>query len=209
MNKTLYILRHGETDLNRDRIVQGSGMDTDLNDTGRAQAQAFFDRYRDLPFEAVLTSKLRRTHQTVAPFLALGLPWEQFPELNEMGWGVHEGQRPTPTMEALHQQVLEMWRNGDYSAKLEGGESAAELEDRLQRFIDHLRQRPEQLLLICSHGRAMRALLALLEGDTLNHMERHQHANTGLYVVQQRENRFWIERENDISHLPDLATTKV
>ena len=38
--KTFYIIRHGETDLNRQGIIQGRGMNTDLNEKGAAQAAA-------------------------------------------------------------------------------------------------------------------------------------------------------------------------
>ena len=40
--KTIYLIRHGETDFNRQGIVQGSGVDSDLNELGLAQAEAFF-----------------------------------------------------------------------------------------------------------------------------------------------------------------------
>jgi broad specificity phosphatase PhoE len=57
MDKELYIIRHGETELNRLGIVQGRGVNTDLNDTGRAQAAAFYERYKDIPFQKIYTSK--------------------------------------------------------------------------------------------------------------------------------------------------------
>jgi broad specificity phosphatase PhoE len=47
MDKELYIIRHGETDLNKQGIVQGRGINSDLNDTGRAQAAAFFKMYKE------------------------------------------------------------------------------------------------------------------------------------------------------------------
>lgn len=47
MTKYIYILRHGETDYNRRGIVQGSGVDAELNEYGRLQAEAFFRYYRD------------------------------------------------------------------------------------------------------------------------------------------------------------------
>ncbi len=50
MNKTLYIVRHGQTDLNKRGIIQGRGMDTDLNDEGRKQAAQFFNTYKSVPF---------------------------------------------------------------------------------------------------------------------------------------------------------------
>jgi probable phosphoglycerate mutase len=42
--KTIYLIRHGETDYNRRGVVQGSGVDSDLNEMGQAQATAFFRR---------------------------------------------------------------------------------------------------------------------------------------------------------------------
>ena len=66
---TLYIIRHGETALNRQNIVQGSGVDSDLNNTGHRQAALFFNYYQNIRFDLVITSALKRTHQTVAPFL--------------------------------------------------------------------------------------------------------------------------------------------
>lgn len=43
IQKTLYIVRHGQTELNRLGVVQGRGMDTDLNDEGRTQASQFYE----------------------------------------------------------------------------------------------------------------------------------------------------------------------
>ncbi len=48
MGKTLYIVRHGETELNKHGIVQGRGINSDLNDTGRAQAAALFEHYKKM-----------------------------------------------------------------------------------------------------------------------------------------------------------------
>ena len=49
-------------------IVQGRGMDTELNEKGRAQAEAFYQAYKDVPFDKIYTSTLKRTHQTVQNF---------------------------------------------------------------------------------------------------------------------------------------------
>ncbi|RMG84433.1 MAG: histidine phosphatase family protein, partial [Bacteroidetes bacterium] len=87
MEKTIFILRHGQTDYNRQGIVQGGGVDSSLNETGEAQAQAFYEKYAGEGFEVVLTSTLQRTRQTVQSFIESGIPWEQFPEIDEMSWG--------------------------------------------------------------------------------------------------------------------------
>jgi len=64
----LFLLRHGETEFNKLRIVQGSGVDAPLNETGQYQAQKFFEKYKNVPFEAVYCSSLQRTYQTIKNF---------------------------------------------------------------------------------------------------------------------------------------------
>lgn len=208
MEKTIYIYRHGETDLNRNRIVQGSGVDASLNEMGHQQARAFFHYYREVPFEVVLTSALRRTHQTVAPFLELGLPWKQYTELNEMGWGRHEGKVSSLEMREEYHLVVKEWVSGNLKAALGGGESAAEMAARLLRFIEYLKTRPEKTLLVCSHGRAMRCLVCLLKGQPLARMEEIAHSNTGLYQVRFVSNNFEFELENDTTHLSHILRSK-
>ncbi|RZK17301.1 MAG: histidine phosphatase family protein, partial [Flavobacterium sp.] len=93
--KEIYIIRHGETELNRQGIVQGRGVNSDLNDTGRAQATAFYEHYKNIKFDKIYTSELKRTHQTVNSFIELGLPWQQLGGLDELAWGIWEGKPNT------------------------------------------------------------------------------------------------------------------
>ena len=204
MHKTLYIIRHGETELNRRRIVQGSGVDSSLNETGRAQALAFYRQYRGVDFDAVLTSTLRRTHETVAYFLKDGLPWEQHPEINEISWGDQEGREGTPESIAAYQTMVADWQRGNFDHRLPNAESAREMGARVGRFVEGLRRRPEATLLVCAHGRLMRALICTLEGCSLTQMENYRHANTGLYLVEQRGDDFEILLRNDTRHLETL-----
>ncbi|WP_233752634.1 histidine phosphatase family protein [Flavilitoribacter nigricans] len=199
--KTIYIVRHGETEFNRKGIIQGSGVNSELNETGRQQARAFYEHYRHIPFEAVLTSRLQRTHQTVRHFIDAGLPWEQFEEINEMNWGIHEGKESTPEMVEEYRSIKERWSAGEYDARIREGESAAELAARLQRFKEHLRQRPESCLLVCSHGRAMSALMSVLREEELKLMNRYIHANTGLWKTEYQQGVFQFLVENDTAHL--------
>jgi probable phosphoglycerate mutase len=77
------------------------------------------------------------------------------------------------------------------------------------RFIDHLKTRPEKLLLVCSHGRAMRCMVTLFRKMDLKHMEQFHHSNTGLYVVHYRNGDFVFELENDVRHLSELETMQL
>lgn len=199
--KTIYILRHGQTDYNLQGIVQGGGVDTSLNATGQKQAKAFHAAYAHLPFEVVLTSGLQRTHQTVKPFVEQGLPWEQHPDINEMGWGDHEGKKANPQSHAEYKAVIDAWNSGNYDVAMPNGETARELGDRLRAFVSHLRQREEQLILVCSHGRAMRGLMCVLEDVPLSRMNEYGHSNTGLWIAEQQTLGFSLKLRNDTSHL--------
>lgn len=201
MDKRIYIIRHGETDFNLRGIVQGSGVDSSLNDTGREQGRLFYEKYRDIPFELIITSKLKRTDETVQHFLDEGIPHLRFAEINEMSWGSHEGKKGTPESIAEYQRIKDGWATGQIDGRIGGGESAREMGARLERFIETLRQRPEELILICSHGRAMCGLVTLMMGQPIDMMNEHRHSNTGLWLAEQRGGSFHFTLQNDRSHL--------
>ena len=201
---TLYILRHGQTELNRLSIVQGSGIDAELNDMGYAQAKAFYEAHQHVDFELIVTSKLRRTHQTVQGFLDKNIPWEQNPDLNEISWGIHEGKPQSPEQNERYYRMIEAWKSGDLDASIEKGESASQLLARIDRFIEWVKTRPERRILVATHGRAIRCLITRLKGLPATAMEEMAHSNTGLYIAHLQPDGTWFfELENDTSHLND------
>ncbi len=208
--KTVYLIRHGETDYNRRNIVQGKGVNPGLNDKGKQQASAFFEAYKEVLFEVVLTSTLLRTHETVAPFVEHGISWEIEPDIDELCWGIHEGKESTPEMKKAFYGILDEWRSGNFDACAEEGESAAEMGVRMERFVQHLNERPENCLLICSHGRSLRGLICALKEEPLTEMERYSSHNTALWKAQRQDGKWVFELENDIRHLalPELAPHK-
>lgn len=201
LEQTVYIVRHGQTDYNLRGIVQGSGVDSSLNDTGRAQAAAFYQKYQDHPFELVMTSALKRTRESVVSFLSDGLPHVVDADINEMHWGEHEGKVGTPESVAEYQRIKDAWATGDIDGRIGGGESAREMGDRLQRFINKLKLRPEKQILICSHGRAMCGLVTLMQGMPIHLMNEFRHSNLGLWVAHLKDGIYQFELKNDLSHL--------
>jgi broad specificity phosphatase PhoE len=137
MNKTLYIVRHGQTDLNKQGIIQGRGKDTDLNDEGRLQARQFFAAYKHVPFDKIYVSALKRTQQSVQPFIDTGLPFEKLPGLDELAWGIHEGQAASPELRADFLEVMRNWVAGNLDVKFEGGESPNEVKIRQLEAMNH------------------------------------------------------------------------
>lgn len=206
MVQTIYLVRHGQTDFNVQGIVQGSGVDSSLNDTGRAQAAQFFAAYRHLPFDRVYTSALRRTQESVQEFISLGYPHEAHAALNEISWGVREGTRITFEEDVEYQYVLGQWERGDTSTRLLGGESPDEVAARQRPFIELLKARPaDQNVLICMHGRAMRVLLCQLLHYPLRSMELFEHRNLCLYELEFTGSLFSVRRFLDTAHLNQSA----
>ena len=202
MDKELYIIRHGETELNKLGIVQGRGVNSDLNDTGRAQAAAFYAKYKDVPFDKVYTSALVRTHQTVKGFIDAGLPWEQLSDLDELAWGQWEGKPNDEDAIRAFKTIMQQWDGGDYDAHFEGGESPNQVMLRLKHAVDYIKSKTdEKLVLVCMHGRAMRLLMCLLMNKPLSEMGDFPHLNTTLYKVELTGEQFVITSFNNTDHL--------
>ncbi len=207
MEKSLYIIRHGQTDLNLKGIVQGRGVDSPLNETGRRQAEAFYAYYHDVNFDKIYTSTLIRTHQTVAPFLRKGIPFEQLSGLDEIGWGVYEGQEQTPEIEKGFLELTTRWRNGELDVCVEQGETPNQLLARQRGALQRIISMPdEENVLVCMHGRAMRVFLCLLVNQDVALMDDFPHTNTALYKVRYSGQEFSIEDAYNIEHLAGLFT---
>lgn len=204
--KTIYLIRHGQTDFNVQGIVQGSSVDTDLNETGRKQAQLFFDVYKDVPFDRIYTSKLKRTHQSVKGFIDLDIPWEQHQGLNEISWGKFDGQLSSKTDKAQYESVMQRWASGETNLAIGGGESPEQVLARQKPVWDLLLSREEdQTVLVCIHGRAIRILMCYVMGLPLSEMDGFMHDNLCLYELHYDGEKTHIVRANDLRHLQSLA----
>ncbi|GLU54358.1 histidine phosphatase family protein [Dyadobacter frigoris] len=205
--KSIYLIRHGETDLNRRGVVQGSGVDSKLNEWGEAQAAAFFNAYQHVPFDKIYTSDLQRTHQSVRGFIKQGIPHESYPGLNEISWGLREGKEPNTGDTSYYRDLVLAWKAGDFDRAAEEGESPIQVRDRQIPVIETFLSRPhERNILIAMHGRAMRVLLTVLFKESLIHMDDYEHSNLCLYRINYSYDTglFEMEVRNDTTHLLSL-----
>ena len=205
--KDIYLIRHGETIYNRSGVVQGSGIDADLNELGQRQAQAFYDHYQHLKLDKIYTSALKRTHQSVKQFIEKGLPWEQHAGLNEISWGSREGRTPNTEDDAYYSNLTKTWREGNVHVQSEEGESPMEVLEKQKPVVELILSRPEeQSILIAMHGRAMRVLLTHLFEKPLHKMDDFRHQNLCLYHIQYDyiQGKFILLQANQTAHLRDL-----
>ncbi len=197
----LFILRHGETDFNKQRIVQGSGVDAPLNETGLEQAQKFFNQYKNVPFEAVYSSELLRSYQTIKPFEIL-YPIQKMPEINELSWGIIEGKPFEGEVSQIYWEANHQWAKGNLDYKIQNGESPNEIWKRTHHFLNHVIKKHKSNVLICTHGRTMKILFSQLLGYGLKHQDIFTHPNTSLTILKYIDyQHFIVEKFNDLSHL--------
>lgn len=182
--KEIYIIRHGETEYNRLQRVQGSGIDAPLNQEGLMQAQHFYEYYRHIAWDKIYTSCLKRSIESVSAFRQQGIHVEQHNALNEINWGIYEGQNITVDHMHYFESLWSQWRNGSLHIPIQKGESPMQVAGRQQPFIDMILSRTEEKkILICMHGRAMRIFLCTLLGLPLSQMEDFSHHNLSLYQI--------------------------
>lgn len=206
--KWFYIIRHGETDFNLAHKIQGRSIDSDLNDTGRKQALAFYNYYKQKPFDKVYTSSLKRTHQTVVNFTTQkGLEPKALPGLDEMHWGnKNEGKVMNTKTDAQYQRITKAWNAGNTHIAFTGGESPEQVLCRQKLAWEHIMlNKLEKTVLICMHGRALRILLCYLMGLDLSKMDSFPHDNTGLYTVSYDGSNYHLGLQNDTTHLQNLV----
>lgn len=206
-NKKIYLIRHGQTDYNLKGVVQGSGIDAPLNETGWKQAHAFYKHYRKIPFRKVYTSVLQRSIQTVIPFLEDGLPHTPLEGLNEINWGEKEGKVANDEDHQYYKSIIESWKMGDIDLAIQGGESPRMVMERQKPALQVILADEEDPVLVCMHGRAMRILLCLMLGHDLSRMDAFKHSNLCLYVLEYDylQQKFLLMQSNELGHLKHLS----
>ncbi|HLS92797.1 MAG TPA: histidine phosphatase family protein [Microbacterium sp.] len=152
------LVRHGETDWNREGRLQGHS-DIPLNDTGRAQAAAAAEALRGGDYARLVSSPLsraRETAQIIGKALGLDGP-EEFDGLKERGYGVAEGL-----------PVAEYWSRFPAGTDVPDAESDDELLDRaLATIVAIAEDAGEAPVIAVAHGGLIGRVLRHISGGTL------------------------------------------
>ncbi|HTY40160.1 MAG TPA: class I tRNA ligase family protein [Candidatus Paceibacterota bacterium] len=154
MKAKWFLVRHGETDINKEHRSSGGGIDAPLNETGLAQARQTAADLKDQNIGLIVSSHLVRAKQTAEIIAkATGAPIIYEEDLMERHMGAMEG--------VHHDEVAKahpsFWT--DYEYKGAGNESYRELETRVARAFKKLKiEHGHKNVVIVSHGGSMRVL---------------------------------------------------
>lgn len=182
MLKTLFIVRHGESEWNHARRIQGH-LDSPLSRHGRQQAK-LLGKLLPGKLDAVYSSDLTRAIQTAE--LSTGLSRDRIvltPDLREIGFGKWEGMSPDEVREK-YPEDWELFRKDPINGRPAYTESTSSLSQRVQRFLEGLhRDFPGRKAACYTHGGVVRMMLINILGLPPACWRTLRVANTGLTRV--------------------------
>ena len=199
----LIVVRHGVTDWNREKRLQGH-TDIALNQEGREQAARVARALERENFDVFYSSDLSRaleTAQTIASRHAQ--PVLARPELRERHYGVFEGV-PQHELPQRFPQAYANLKARDPHADLPGGESLHDFYQRISTYVQLLaQQHPGQRLFISTHGGVLDCIYRLCTAIPLSAPRAWELPNTGINRVRNEGNEFKLMVWADTQHLLD------
>lgn len=151
---TLFMIRHGETTGNVDKLFYGN-MDLPLTENGRAQARALQPLLEKYRFDRVYSSDMSRAVET-AQLVLPGCEPIQTPLLREYEMGTLCGR--------THAEGLALYGYLNSHYERAGGESPEQVGARLKKFLDDVVQQGEERVAVFTHSGVMKTMMMLVLG---------------------------------------------
>lgn len=198
----LYIMRHGETDWNKQGKLQGS-VDIPLNDFGIELAEKTRDGFQreGIVFDKVFSSPYIRARKTAEIIVGeTGISIDIQPDIREMGFGAHEGAlvrelRTNP----VYAQLSKCFDDPVHYEPEGDGESYEEVFARVERFLTHqilpLEGRYKNVLVVC-HGGVLRASISIIKNMPLRDFWTISQPNCSVNLARVRGGRIEMVEEN-------------
>ncbi len=202
MGLTLYFLRHGETTASQTGGYCGT-LDPDLTPAGHEMARDFAAAYRDLPWEAVFCSPLKRAVATAQPLCeAVGLTPKLRDGLKESAYGRWEGKTPDEVNREFHDEYVSWLADPGWYPPT-GGERGVDIARRSSLVLDEIEQSlPSGNVLVVSHKATTRIILCSLLGiDVGRYRDRISLAVAALSIVEMTKQGPLLKVLGDRSYL--------
>ena len=191
-NMYLYIMRHGETEDNTKRILQGQ-KNNPLNNQGKKQALEAREQLKDIVFDKIYVSPLIRAIETAE--LVTGRKKEEFIVENriiEIGFGALEG-TPSDKMEPPYNNFFKA--PTCYPAP-EGGESLEELSRRTWSFLEEIKGKFNgKKILVVSHGAAIHSMVYQIKKQSMEQFWDMKLGNCGIVEISDESGEYEIVKE--------------
>lgn len=166
----IYLVRHGETNWNKVRKLQGQ-VDIPLNEFGKSLAVKTAEGLKDVSFDVCFTSPLERARETAELILnGADVPIINDDRIIEMGFGAYEGKCCSREEWELPESFHLFFTDPEHYVPAPDGESFLDVKERTRDFLRWLYACGEyenNTILITTHGAALAGLLNNIKNKPL------------------------------------------
>ncbi|MFN7154123.1 MAG: histidine phosphatase family protein [Acidovorax sp.] len=211
----LILIRHGETDWNRELRFQGH-VDVPLNATGHEQARRLADRLaaEKLVVDHLVCSDLIRTQQTATPSLQVLFPQLHIhtltdARLREQAFGEVDGKR-VEDVKLEHADAWAQWLRFEADYGMPGGETTRQFHTRVMDAVRRIAQQYQgQKVMVVTHGGVLDMIWRTARGTGLDGPRQSDIPNAGLNRVRVEGHVVEVLDWADVRHLADLPAQPV
>lgn len=145
----IYITRHSKTIWNQEKRLQGR-KDSPLTDEGIKNAYALKKYINNISFDCVFSSPIKRAYDTAKILTNNQIVIDH--NLIEMDFGVLEGKKISEILQNNYEVYNNMWNHPELFERIKDGESYDEVQNRVKIFLDNLKKKNFNNVLIVTHG---------------------------------------------------------
>ena len=195
----LFVARHGETDYNKQKRWQGSGIDSPLTPLGVEQAKILGKSLEGMEFDAIYSSPLKRAMVTaciafndLALFEGKGVTDVR---LREIGLGEAEGMSYKEVSEKFSETFRTLMYDPVAYVRPLGGEAIQDVIVRVDSFLQELAAMPHKRVFVQTHGYVMRIIYACSQDKSLEAVHaapRFNNCELWKYIYDDVKRRFEI-----------------
>lgn len=201
----LYLVRHGESTANKDKIVQGQ-LDTELTKFGQKQAKKTAERLKLFKIDKIYSSDLKRAKKTAETInLHHDLEIIEDKRLREINRGDWQGKKKSEVDFSTLKGSL-------FEQKTPNGESVIQQDKRVNEFLTEIinkHKKTQEKILIVAHGHTNKLLLKNLFNLNFKEFKTQPHpTNCSLYSIDLSKERPIYKIRNCNKHLKEKLKTE-
>lgn len=199
----IYLIRHGETDQNKCKCLQGRS-DIELNEYGRELARKTAEGLKDIPFDIIFTSPLKRARETAEIIRGKReIPIALEERIQEISFGEYEGLCYGKENYSIPDMDFMNFFNKPQDYKTPpGGESLEEVITRTGEFLQEILQKEaykDKNILLSTHGCALKACLANVNGSLLaDFWGEGVHKNCAVSLIEVKEGKVVVTEDGKL-----------
>lgn len=199
MGTIIYLTRHGETEWNIEKRLQGRG-DSPLTENGIQRAKELRDRIKNIDIDVIYSSPIKRALNT-ANILRGNKNIDIITDdsLMEMCFGDYEGKKIDIIQKENPNWDIKLIMQGNVEICAPNGENLKEVRERISKLMNKIiAENIGKSILIVTHGITLKALMYYFKDEDVNSEVMGQATLTKINIDE--KNNFYIEFKNDDSH---------